>query len=208
MAVGFHGERAAVFMPEPAGDGWDLDSGFDSDGGKQMPKVLVGDARNTEFACRAGNCSFCASFTRKTFSLGDSALRSLCICPNSVRASGIIGTRRTVQFFVPVSGSPRPTISPAAKSRSRQRISAASPLRQPVNARPPQKIGAIARAPRTGSLDCFDELEELGAARQRELLRTHRHALQLGRWIAVNDARFNCHVEPMPETSNRVVVAR
>ena len=63
---------APVSMPELAGDGWDLDSGFDSDGDKQMPKVMVGDARNTEFACRAANCSFCASFTRKTFSLGDS----------------------------------------------------------------------------------------------------------------------------------------
>ena len=72
----------------------------------------------------------------------------------------------------------------------------------------PQEVGAIARAPRTGTLDRFDELQELGATRERELLWTHRHALQLGRWIAVNDARFNRHVEHVPEASNRVVVAR
>lgn len=50
MAVSFHGERAAVFMPEPAGDGRDVDSGFDPDGGEQMPKIMVGDAQNAELA--------------------------------------------------------------------------------------------------------------------------------------------------------------
>jgi hypothetical protein len=50
-------------------------------------------------------------------------------------------------------------------------------------------------------------LQELGATRKRELLRTHRYALQPGRWIAVNDARFDCHVEHMPKAGNRVVVA-
>ena len=99
----------------------------------------------TFFAARSSD--FWHSPTRNTFASDDSPERSPRIRSNNARASGISGTRRTVQFFVPVSGSPRMIISPASKSTSRHSIWPASPFRKPVNANPRRKSAQSREAP-------------------------------------------------------------
>ena len=53
VAVDAHGEGAAVFVAQPAADGGDVDAGFDAGGGKEMPKVVVGDAVDAQLLAPA-----------------------------------------------------------------------------------------------------------------------------------------------------------
>ena len=116
---------------------------------------------------------FCAFVARLKNFLALRLVGPLCstYCSNKPRASGIIGTRRIVQLFVPVSGHHHePRLSPAAKFTSRHSSCAASPLRHPGERETTQEIGAIAGTPGARSLRLIDKLQELVTARQRELL--------------------------------------
>ncbi len=55
VAVGFHRQRAAVLVSDPAGDGRDINATLNAGSGEQMPQIVMGDARQTHFAHRAVN---------------------------------------------------------------------------------------------------------------------------------------------------------
>ena len=48
VAVGFHCQRSAVLVSEPAGDGGNIYTGFDAGGSEQMAEVVVNDSRKSE----------------------------------------------------------------------------------------------------------------------------------------------------------------
>ena len=48
VPVGFHGQRTAVFMPEPARDRWNVHARFNAAGRKQVAQVMVGNSLDTQ----------------------------------------------------------------------------------------------------------------------------------------------------------------
>src|SRR5665213_4582856 len=53
MPIGFHCERAAVFVTEPAENRRDVNAKFNAAGREQMPQVVVGETNNSQlFASR------------------------------------------------------------------------------------------------------------------------------------------------------------
>ena len=42
MAIDFHGQRATVFVAEPAGDGRDVNAALNATGGEQMAQIVMG----------------------------------------------------------------------------------------------------------------------------------------------------------------------
>ena len=121
VTIGFHCQRPAVFVSEPTRDGRNVHAAFDAARCKQMPQVVMGDTISADLLARSIK-RLLAFADAKYFVSNDSPGRSLRTRSNNARASGISGTRRTVQFFVAVSGSPRTTISPASRSTSRHVI--------------------------------------------------------------------------------------
>ena len=53
MAVGFHCQRAAVFMSEPARNSRNIHAAFDAARREQMPQVVMRDAIRADFLARA-----------------------------------------------------------------------------------------------------------------------------------------------------------
>ena len=53
VAVGFHCQRAAVFVPKPAGDSWNVHAAFDAARREQMAQVVMCDAIRADFFARA-----------------------------------------------------------------------------------------------------------------------------------------------------------
>ena len=49
VAVGLHRESPAIFMAEPAGDGWNIDAALNADGREKVTQVVVGDSRHADF---------------------------------------------------------------------------------------------------------------------------------------------------------------
>ena len=52
MAVNFHGQRAAVFVAEPSGDGRDVNAALNAAGGEQMAQIVMGQMSDTGFFFR------------------------------------------------------------------------------------------------------------------------------------------------------------
>jgi hypothetical protein len=44
VSVSFHAKSAAVLMPKPARNGWDVHAVFDATGGEQVAQIVVGDS--------------------------------------------------------------------------------------------------------------------------------------------------------------------
>ena len=98
---------------------------FDAARCEQVPQIVMRDAICADLFARAIK-RLLAFADAENFSSSDSPGRSL---THSFKQRARIGNQRhAAQFpiFVPVSGSPRTTISPASKSTSRQAISRAS----------------------------------------------------------------------------------
>ena len=53
MAVGFHAQRAAVLMSEPARNRWNVHAGLNAACSEQVPQIVVGNAFHTGQFCRA-----------------------------------------------------------------------------------------------------------------------------------------------------------
>ena len=53
VAINLLRQSAAVFVTEPATDGWNIDPGFNAPGGKKMPQVVVGDPGHANDFCRS-----------------------------------------------------------------------------------------------------------------------------------------------------------
>ena len=51
MPVGAHGERTAVAMSKPTGNGRDIDARFNAGGRKKVAKIVMGDSREFDFSC-------------------------------------------------------------------------------------------------------------------------------------------------------------
>jgi hypothetical protein len=43
MPIGLHCKRAAIRVPEPSRDGWDIDSGLDAAGREKVPEIMMID---------------------------------------------------------------------------------------------------------------------------------------------------------------------
>src|SRR5438094_3028421 len=53
MSVGFHQERAAVLVSQPAADGWNIYAALDAAGSEQVPQIMMGDSMGSDFLQRA-----------------------------------------------------------------------------------------------------------------------------------------------------------
>jgi len=53
VAVGFHCQRAAVFVSKPTGDGWYIHARFDAACRKQMSQIVMRDATRADLFARA-----------------------------------------------------------------------------------------------------------------------------------------------------------
>ena len=69
MSIDFHRQSAAVFVSEPAANGRDVHTDFNTTGRKQMAQVMVGEAGNPNFL-QAVVMDFLHSKTRMTGLLG------------------------------------------------------------------------------------------------------------------------------------------
>ena len=49
MSVGFHGQRPAVLVTQPARNSRNVHAGFNTAGGKQMAEIMVSQPRNADF---------------------------------------------------------------------------------------------------------------------------------------------------------------
>ena len=56
VPVGFHGQRPAVFVAEPARDRWNVHAGFDAPGREQVAQVVVREAWNSNLFARPRKC--------------------------------------------------------------------------------------------------------------------------------------------------------
>ena len=52
MAVCFHAQRTAVFMPEPPRNRWNVHTAFDADGREEMPQIMVRYAFDSDLCGR------------------------------------------------------------------------------------------------------------------------------------------------------------
>src|SRR5262249_18996561 len=52
MAVGFHCQSTAVFVPKPAGNGRNIDARFNAPRGKQMSEIVVRNSMRSDFFAR------------------------------------------------------------------------------------------------------------------------------------------------------------
>ena len=107
--------------------------------------------------------------------------------------------------FVPVTASPRTTISLASKSRSRHSQRVRLALAHPAVGQTFHEISAITREAAVPVAHLRNHRVELVAARQRNLFRRNARVLPRPQ-DCVDHARFNCHRKHMPEQGNGVVV--
>ena len=52
MAVGFHAQRTAVFVPKPARDSRNIDAAFDTNGREKMSKIVMSDSLHSDLRRR------------------------------------------------------------------------------------------------------------------------------------------------------------
>ena len=178
VAVGFHCQRAAVFVSEPAGDGRNVHAAFDAARCEQVPQIVMRDAIRADFL-HARSSAFWHSPTRKTFASNGSPGRSPRIRSNSARASGISGTAAHCPILCGRFGVAAHNDLASFKVHVAPcRSDSASPFRQPVNANPRTKSAQSREHHAPACSTASTSLQELVTARQRELLRAHWHALQ------------------------------
>lgn len=48
VAVGFHAQCAAIFVAEPARDGWEIDTAFDANRSEKVAEIMVSDALHAD----------------------------------------------------------------------------------------------------------------------------------------------------------------
>ncbi len=48
VAVDTHGERSAIFVPEPPGKSWNIHTRLNADGREKVPKVVMSDPLDSE----------------------------------------------------------------------------------------------------------------------------------------------------------------
>ena len=122
MSINFHRQRTAVFVTKPAAHRRNINTGLDAKCREQMPQIVMRDFDHADLLARTRFSSACWQVrTAMTGWLAISSGRVLRKRTSNSIMSGIIGTRRIVQFLVPVSGSPRTVISFFSKSQSASR---------------------------------------------------------------------------------------